>query len=112
VFLLCGMQLDSFLPFEPLFIVHVQNFPEPKEHPGLLAIGDYLFDSTINGVLDSADIATDLALRFLGIRRREVGVSRSINAKERGPYLLPDPTVGDLHAATMANTGRHCNKNS
>ena len=33
--------------------------PEPKEHPGLFMVGDYLFDSTINGVLDSADFATD-----------------------------------------------------
>jgi hypothetical protein len=89
-----------------------RHFPEPKEHPGLLVIGDYLFDSTINGVLDSADIATDLTLRFLGIRRREAWLRGSINAKERGPYLLPDPTAGELHAATMANTGRHWNKNS
>lgn len=28
--------------------------PEPHEHPGLFLVGDYLFDSTINGVLDSA----------------------------------------------------------
>lgn len=29
--------------------------PEPDEHPGLLMVGDYLFDSTLNGVLDSAN---------------------------------------------------------
>jgi len=29
--------------------------PEPIEHPGLFVVGDYLFDSTLNGVLDSAD---------------------------------------------------------
>jgi phytoene dehydrogenase-like protein len=28
--------------------------PEPVEHPNLFMVGDYLFDSTINGVLDSA----------------------------------------------------------
>ena len=28
--------------------------PEPSEHPGLFMVGDYLFDSTLNGVLDSA----------------------------------------------------------
>jgi monoamine oxidase len=33
--------------------------PEPKDHPGLFVMGDYLFDSTINGVLDSADTVTD-----------------------------------------------------
>ncbi|HEY1191848.1 MAG TPA: FAD-dependent oxidoreductase [Gemmata sp.] len=29
--------------------------PEPVEHPNLFLVGDYLFDSTLNGVLDSAD---------------------------------------------------------
>ncbi|QDT39280.1 flavin monoamine oxidase family protein [Stratiformator vulcanicus] len=28
--------------------------PEPIEHPNLFFVGDYLFDSTLNGVLDSA----------------------------------------------------------
>ena len=34
--------------------------PEPLEHPGVVVVGDYLFDSTLNGVLRSAQIATDL----------------------------------------------------
>ena len=34
--------------------------PEPVEHPGLVVVGDYLFDSTLNGVLRSARIATGL----------------------------------------------------
>lgn len=29
--------------------------PERVEHPGLFVVGDYLFDSTLNGVLDSAE---------------------------------------------------------
>ncbi len=29
--------------------------PAPREAPGLFLVGDYLFDSTLNGVLDSAD---------------------------------------------------------
>jgi protoporphyrinogen oxidase len=33
--------------------------PEPVQHPGLFVMGDYLFDSTINGVLDSADTVVD-----------------------------------------------------
>jgi monoamine oxidase len=36
------------------------HVPDPLEHPGLFVVGDYLFDSTLNGVLDSADCATDL----------------------------------------------------
>ena len=39
--------------------------PEPKEHSRLLMVGDYLFDSTINGVVDSAEIATDLLAKAL-----------------------------------------------
>jgi protoporphyrinogen oxidase len=33
--------------------------PEPVEHGGLLVVGDYLFDSTLNGVLDSSEMAVD-----------------------------------------------------
>ncbi len=29
--------------------------PEPTDHPNLYIVGDYLFDSTLNGVLDSAN---------------------------------------------------------
>ena len=36
--------------------------PEPVEHPGIVVVGDYLFDSTLNGVLRSANIATELLL--------------------------------------------------
>ena len=39
-----------------------RHIPEPKEHAGLYVIGDYLFDSTLNGVLDSADFVTDMML--------------------------------------------------
>jgi monoamine oxidase len=33
---------------------------DPKGHPRLVVVGDYLFDSTLNGVLRSAGIATGL----------------------------------------------------
>jgi monoamine oxidase len=33
--------------------------PEPQFHSNLFLVGDYLFDSTINGVLDSADYVSD-----------------------------------------------------
>ena len=40
--------------------------PEPQKHPELFMVGDYLFDSTLNGVLDSANyvaawIATNIS---------------------------------------------------
>lgn len=33
--------------------------PEPAGHPNLYFVGDYLFDSTLNGVLDSAEYAAE-----------------------------------------------------
>jgi protoporphyrinogen oxidase len=36
-----------------------RHLPEPEEHPELFVVGDYLFDSTINGVLDSADTVAE-----------------------------------------------------
>ena len=42
----------------PLRDVSSAHRPEPVEHPGLVVVGDYLFDSTLNGVLRSAHIAT------------------------------------------------------
>jgi protoporphyrinogen oxidase/SAM-dependent methyltransferase len=42
--------------------------PEPEEHPGVIIVGDYLFDSTLNGVLDSAHVATDLIVTELNRR--------------------------------------------
>ncbi len=41
------------------------HIPEPREHPGLFVVGDYLFDSTLNGLLDSADWASDFAEEYV-----------------------------------------------
>ena len=32
-----------------------RHAPDPAGHPLLFVVGDYLFDSTLNGVLDSAE---------------------------------------------------------
>ncbi|MFQ3651678.1 MAG: FAD-dependent oxidoreductase, partial [Gemmataceae bacterium] len=39
---------------EPISL-DARHQPEPRYHPHLWVVGDYLFDSTLNGVLDSAD---------------------------------------------------------
>ncbi|HUA34712.1 MAG TPA: FAD-dependent oxidoreductase [Candidatus Binataceae bacterium] len=36
-----------------------RHLPEPENHRELFVVGDYLFDSTINGVLDSADVVAE-----------------------------------------------------
>ena len=52
----------------PMHELRQRHQPEPEDHPGILTIGDYLFDSTVNGVYDSADAATDVIMTEL---RRE-----------------------------------------
>ena len=36
-----------------------RHYPDVAGHPDLYVVGDYLFDSTLNGVLDSADTVVD-----------------------------------------------------
>ena len=53
--------LPAGFPAEP----DSRHLPEPKEHPSLFVVGDYLFDSTLNGVLDSADVVAEWILENL-----------------------------------------------
>jgi monoamine oxidase len=46
----------------PLKDPDTRHLPDPTNHPGLFVVGDYLFDSTLNGVLDSAEFVSDLIL--------------------------------------------------
>jgi protoporphyrinogen oxidase/SAM-dependent methyltransferase len=55
----------------PVRDVMTNHRPEPKEHPGVVVVGDYLFDSTLNGLLDSSDAATDIILTEMMRLRRE-----------------------------------------
>src|SRR6201987_1337894 len=75
--------------------VMTNHRPEPKQHPGLVVVGDYLFDSTLNGLLDSSDAATDIILtELMRLRRVRLGgeVSDKIdrnyfeNYRGLGPY--------------------------
>jgi hypothetical protein len=59
----CGQ--PSGLPIKGLAERHQ---PDASELPGLFVVGDYLLDSTINGVLESAGIVSHLALQFLEIQ--------------------------------------------
>ncbi len=77
--------------------VMTNHRPEPKDHPGLVVVGDYLFDSTLNGLLDSSDAATDIIVTEMMKLRRLRGngsgpasekVDRSYfeNYRGLGPY--------------------------
>jgi hypothetical protein len=48
-----------------------EHVPEPEECPGLFLIGDFLFDSTLNGCLISAGTTCDLCLKYLGARAKK-----------------------------------------
>jgi monoamine oxidase/SAM-dependent methyltransferase len=50
---------------QPTHEIHQRHQPDAKGHSNLFVQGDYLFDSTINGVYDSADFVTDLILTKL-----------------------------------------------
>lgn len=46
-----------------------RQIPEPVEHPRLFLVGDYLFDTSINGVLDSADFVSEMIIDSFNISR-------------------------------------------
>jgi monoamine oxidase len=66
--------------------------PEPVEHPGVVVVGDYLFDSTLNGVLRSARIATDLVAEATG---RRAGVAE-------GTWWAPAQPAGWMTDQTLS----------
>ncbi len=60
----------------PLRSLKANHRPAINAHPGLFVVGDYLFDSTLNGALDSADAATDMLVGELMTRRLGAAISR------------------------------------
>ena len=60
--------------------VMTNHRPDPKQHPGLVVVGDYLFDSTLNGLLDSSDAATDIIVTEM------MRLRRAPAAAAPGPY--------------------------
>jgi hypothetical protein len=59
----------------------INHCPDPLRLPGLVMVGDYMFDATLNGVLDSADAATDLILTDV-LRRRRACFQRGLGRVE------------------------------
>ena len=43
----------------------VNHIPSPQSHPHVFVVGDYLYDATVNGVMDSADVVSDLIVRAM-----------------------------------------------
>ncbi len=71
--------------------------PEPLEHPDLFVVGDYLFDSTINGVLDSADVVAEWIVEEIA----EVGqIGTNGTALPSAAGVLATPRVDNGHTLT------------
>ncbi|WP_022719908.1 FAD-dependent oxidoreductase [Rhodopseudomonas sp. B29] len=80
----------------PVRDVMTNHRPEPKNHPGFVVVGDYLFDSTLNGLFDSSDAATDIivteTMKLRRARQGGAGASDKIdrayfeNYRNQGPY--------------------------
>jgi len=58
------------------------HLPEAREHPGIFIVGDYLFDSTLNGVFDSANFATDLLRSPLHSLMSDTVAGRSVREEQ------------------------------
>jgi len=92
----------------------INHCPDPERLPGFMMVGDYMFDATLNGVLDSADAATDLILSDVLRRRRAqpqrevVGAGSPMGsvhgelnlALEQVEDLMSAPAVAGILAAT------------
>jgi monoamine oxidase/SAM-dependent methyltransferase len=77
--------------------------PDASRLPGLLMVGDYIFDATLNGVLDSADVATDIILIEVLRRRREQSLlsPNDVGASDRADAAATEAMIEHLFAAEM-----------
>jgi len=71
----------------------INHRPDPVHTPGLVMVGDYMFDATINGVMDSAEVASDIILTDV--------------LKRRHPQSLKEPGIVELHAAALNEALEH-----
>lgn len=83
----------------PVRDVMTNHRPEPKEHPGIVVVGDYLFDSTLNGLLDSSDAATDIILTEMMRLRRERAEDKPRSDKIDRAYFENYRGLGPYHEA-------------
>jgi monoamine oxidase len=68
----------------PMHAPEVRHQPEPIEHSRLFVVGDYLFDSTINGVLDSAELVADRIVETIAGGSMPVTLNHPLGASTSG----------------------------
>ncbi|TAH68589.1 MAG: methyltransferase domain-containing protein [Rhodopseudomonas palustris] len=82
----------------PVRDVMTNHRPEPKNHPGLVIVGDYMFDSTLNGLFDSADAATDIILtEAVKLRRVRAQQGKPMSDKIDADYFRNYRGQGPYH---------------
>jgi SAM-dependent methyltransferase len=80
----------------------VNHRPQPQKLPGILMVGDYMFDATLNGVLDSADAASDIILTDVLWSRRAPGAesagewSKATSTEETLERFFPADALADM----------------
>src|SRR5262249_16269163 len=68
--------------------VMTNHRPEPKQHPGLVVVGDYLFDSTLNGLLEWWDGGTDIIVtEMMGLGRERAQGGKPVSDKIDRDYF-------------------------
>jgi SAM-dependent methyltransferase len=78
--------------------VMTNHRPDPEQHPGLVVVGDYLFDSTLNGLLDSSDAATDIILtEMMRLRRPRGADGKPLSEKIDRNYFQNYRGLGPYH---------------
>ncbi len=78
-----------------------RHLPEPENHRELFVVGDYLFDSTINGVLDSAEVVAEFIADDLRNKTR-VTIAPSTATITQAPATEPLPEMPVTAAARVA----------
>ena len=71
--------------------------PEPDQHPQLFVVGDYMFDSTINGVLDSADIVSEWISGDLEPERGGYALTNGTQASSSEPLPQSPAATLEVH---------------
>jgi len=97
----------------PTVDVRARHIPEPTRNPGVFLVGDYLFDSTLNGVLDSADFATDYLMSQV-LRDAYLFVNsapKSAERQESRSMIMTRPDRDEQAKITGTDNGQSGNVN-
>jgi ubiquinone/menaquinone biosynthesis C-methylase UbiE len=86
---------------QPAHETRQRHLVDPQGHPGLYLVGDYLFDSTINGVYDSAHFVTDMILTHL---RKQKYATQAAQASRAKPI-----TAGGTNGVSLNGHAKHIN---